>query len=105
MSYGVLSVTIQLCLDREVTYIHAYGNDHQLRVEAHQWSVLFQAMGCNKSLLDYSKEVVVKAGVYNEDGDFGNAVPVFVDFDKPMDLRTWTPNERKRELTLGLEVE
>lgn len=60
----------------------------------------------DKSLLDYSEEVVVKTGVYKENNDFGSTVPVFVDLDEAMDLRIWwTANARKRELTLGLEVE
>jgi hypothetical protein len=70
-----------------VTYVHADGNNHQLRIEAYERLVLCQTDLINKSDLDNAQEVPVETGVNDEDEDLGDLVPDIVDVDK--DLADW----------------
>jgi hypothetical protein len=69
---------------RGLTYIHADGDNHQLRVEAYEGLVLCQTDLVDKSDLDDAQEVPVEAGVDDEDKDLGDLVPDIVDVDKDL---------------------
>ncbi len=64
------------------TYIHADTDYHQLGVETNKWFVLLQAVLLNKSDLNSPEEIVVQCCVDQQDQNFLNLVPDFVDPDK-----------------------
>jgi hypothetical protein len=65
------------------TYIHEDRHHHQPSIEADQRGVLGEPVLHDKPPLDCSEEVVVEAGVDQQDENLGNAIPDIVDFDKP----------------------
>jgi hypothetical protein len=65
-----------------MTYVHSNRNNHKLRVEAHKRLVFCKTDLINKSDLDDTQEIPVKAGIHNKDEDLRDLVPDFVDLDE-----------------------